>query len=60
MFTKNPFRIVLGVLCAVWCLGSFAILSPLSWAIGIGWGALACRMLTHRWPMRAWREFRKN
>lgn len=56
--TKNPIRIVLGVLFGLWALGSFAILSPISWAIGIGWGFLSCRMLTHRWPLALFRERR--
>ena len=60
MFTKNPFRIVLAILFALWALGSFAIPSPLSWVIGIGWACLSVRMATHMWPARAWREFRKN
>nr|DAP46921.1 MAG TPA: hypothetical protein [Caudoviricetes sp.] len=60
MFTKNPFRIVLGILFALWCLGSFAILSPLSWAIGIAWGCLSCRMFTHRMPRTMRRTYRKN
>lgn len=56
--TKNPIRIVLGVLFGLWALGSFAILSPISWAIGVGWGCLSCRMLTHRWPLTLLRERR--
>ena len=56
--TKNPIRIVLGVLFGLWALGSFAILSPITWVIGIGWGFLSCRMLTHRWPLALFRERR--
>ncbi len=56
--TNNPIRIVLGVLFGLWALGSFAILSAITWAIGIGWGCLSCRMLTHRWPLALFRERR--
>ena len=60
MFTKNPFRIVLAILFALWALSCLAVLSPLSWAIGLGWFCLSVRMATHMWPARAWRELRNR
>lgn len=58
--TKNPLRIILAILFALWAIGCFAILSPLSWAIGIMWGCFACRMATHKWPAGVWRDYKSH
>ena len=60
MFTKNPFRIVLAILFALWALGCFGAFTPLLWGIGLCWLSLSVRMATHMWPTRAMHEFLKR
>lgn len=60
MLTKNPLRIVLAVLFALWALSCLAVPSPFAWAFAIGWFCLSVRMATRMWPARAWREWRKH
>lgn len=58
MFTKNPLRIVLAFIFAMWALASIATFNPISWALAALWFAAACRMATHKWPTTLWREYR--
>lgn len=58
MFTKNPLRIVLAFIFAMWALAAIAIFNPISWALAALWFAAACRMATHKWPTTLWREYR--
>jgi len=58
MFTKNPLRIVLAFIFAMWALAAIATFNPISWALAALWFAAACRMATHKWPTTLWREYR--
>lgn len=58
MFTKNPLRIVLAFIFAMWGLGAIATFNPIAWALAALWFAFACRMATHKWPTTLWREYR--
>ena len=60
MFTKNPLRIAFGIVFALWFVGCIIVVSPFSWAMAALWFSLSCRMLTRRWPVRAWRDFRNS
>ena len=58
MFTKNPLRIVLAFIFAMWALAAIATFNPISWALAALWFAAACRMATHKWPTTLWREYK--
>lgn len=58
MFTKNPLRIVLAFIFAMWGLGAIATFNPFAWVLAALWFACACRMATHKWPTTLWREYR--
>ena len=58
MFTKNPLRIVLAVIFAMWGLGAIATFNPIAWALAALWFAFACRRHKKMCPTTLWREYR--
>ena len=60
MFTKNPLRIAAGVVFALWFVGCLFGITPIAWGMASIWFCLSVRMFTHRWPTKAWRDFRNR